>query len=139
MLNVMQNNIKPINIKQFKLQSFFFLDNLLYFFLCINNIITSKCVECIFIYQAYWQLIMSYHAIQHNTVWNIVDRGKFKWVVKNIAMHTYRYRCMQPTWATTASNEEALHIFFLFNLFYLKSVIQYLEVCEIRNSLQTVH
>lgn len=63
----MQNNIIPINLKQLKLQSFFFLDNLLYFS-CINNIITSKCVECIFIYQAYWQLIMSYHAIQHNTV-----------------------------------------------------------------------
>lgn len=28
----MQNNIKPINIKQFKLQSFFGGDNLLYFF-----------------------------------------------------------------------------------------------------------
>lgn len=73
----MQNNIKPINIKQFKLQSFFFLDNLLYFW-CINNIITSKCVECIFIYQAYWQLIMSYYAIQHNTVWNIVDQGEIQ-------------------------------------------------------------
>lgn len=135
----MQNNIKPINIKQFKLQSFFFLDNLLYF-LSINYIITSKCVECIFIYQAYWQLIMSYHAIYSITLCEtLLIRGKFKWVVKNIAMHTYRYRCMQPTWATTASNEEALHIFFLFNLFYLKSVIQYLEVCEIRNSLPTVH
>lgn len=40
--------------------------------------ITSKCVECIFIYQAYWQLIMSYHAIQHNTVWNIVDQGEIQ-------------------------------------------------------------
>lgn len=83
---------------------------------------------------------MSYHAIYSITLCEtLLIRGKFKWVVKNIAMHTYRYRCMQPTWATTASNEEALHIFFLFNLFYLKSVIQYLEVCEIRNSLPTVH
>lgn len=39
---------------------------------------TSNCVECIFIYQAYWQLIMSYHAIQHNTVWNIVDQGEIQ-------------------------------------------------------------
>lgn len=73
----MQNNIKPINIKQFKLQSFFFWI-ICFIFLCINNIITSKCVERIFIYQAYWQLIMSYHAIQHNTVWNIVDQGEIQ-------------------------------------------------------------
>lgn len=113
MLNVMQNNIKPINIKQFKLQSFFW-GIICFIFLSINNIITSKCVECIFIYQAYWQLIMSYHAIYSIHCETLLIRGKFKWVVKNIAMHTYPYtgRCMQPTWATTASNEETLHIFF---------------------------